>query len=75
MSDIEYFIERNQVTKEEFDAFHAQLGESNFLGCAKLPGGGKSTSKAVHKVDNKWYFVIKSTKNGCHKHKIKLASD
>lgn len=67
-----YLLESKEVSKEEYEAFKAELGDLKFWSCAKQAGGGKSTSRGVHKTTKKEYEVIDTAKFEKRKHEIKL---
>jgi hypothetical protein len=73
MSTSEYYLEDKKVTKEEYEAFHLQLGKSTFYSCAKMVGGGRSTSKAMHNTNNKTYYIISTMRQSQNIYQIKLA--
>ncbi len=72
---VDYLLEDNKVSKDEYDAFHAQLGPASFYSCAKMVGGGRTTSKATHKTNNKMYKIISTMREHQHTYQIKQADD
>jgi hypothetical protein len=70
-----YTLKGKEVSKQDYEAFLAELGESEFWRCAKQEVGGKSTSRATHKITNKEYFIIDMTRFKTHKHEINLVPE